>query len=165
VRLHREPFYWPGSKARSAPPQRGELEEARPIDLRDWDRSPFLGMRKAGQEGSWSASFDLEGRLLSQLIDMARDAKVRLWLLYIPDRGVLVGRPELGRARAENPHYGALAALCRSKGVPLLDAQAWLLRAERPERMYFHVDGHLNAAGHALVAEGLIDALRGQLGE
>jgi len=103
-----------------------------------------------------------------------RAAGGRYALVLIPSKLTvlhpLMTWPEVSPLRAEgsarSPLPAALAELARAEGIPFVDlTPALRASAERGALPYFAADTHLDATGHAVMAEALTPWVREQLAE
>jgi lysophospholipase L1-like esterase len=115
-------------------------------------------------------AFELCFALLREMQAEARRGGARFAIALIPDQvqvyPELIGRV-LGIDPADYEVQAPLAAFARAESIPLLDLLPALraARAAEPDvPLYYRMDRHLTAAGHAVVADALHAWLRGELG-
>ncbi|MCB1173338.1 MAG: SGNH/GDSL hydrolase family protein, partial [Leptospiraceae bacterium] len=123
----------------------------------------------------WQNRLDRNDLYLRQLITESRQVnpEIRVLLVYIPAMevfapGGIVASAEQSRSqtdrpldlvtlRARNPFYQRLQALAASMQVQLLDGQVVFFKSAAQD--YFPGDAHLNASGHARLANAISDVL------
>jgi hypothetical protein len=121
-------------------------------------------------EGEWAKAWTLTEALLARLQMRTREHGAPLVLVGVPDWRALdpdVWREELFRNRrqqrpaspeAPTDRLGQIAGRLEMPYLDLLPVMRQSV-AEGSGPLYFAVDGHWNAAGHAAAAAGLTDAL------
>lgn len=125
------------------------------------DLSVFLRNPQRALLGRWRANL----RLIRQLAGLCRSENVRFavaaipmwvqvhpgdWRPFAEGAGLSDADTDLGQPQE------VLAGLCEELGVPLLDALPALKKAGAEKRLYFRRDDHLNPAGHAALADFLL---------
>ena len=87
----------------------------------------------------------------------AWDGRILFVYLPAPDRyfGVKTTLPRLRQTHA------AVIDVARAAGLPVLDLTTVFAAADRPRDLFFHAGSHYNEPGNALVAERIVEALRG----
>jgi lysophospholipase L1-like esterase len=102
-------------------------------------------------------------QLLKQLAAECRALNVPLVVLSIPQQFQVLHRVTHGERAGDidvafyDRYFADLGRRAGFTWVATLDA---LAKAEEPARLYYRLDGHLSADGHAVVAKVLADALR-----
>jgi hypothetical protein len=112
----------------------------------------------------------LTGALLAELRRVAAGLGAPTWVVLLPHREqveaarwqALVARAGAGAQLVRDEPQQALTRAADAAGIPVvLDPLPALLAADaRGEKSFFRIDGHIDAAGHALVAEQVVAALR-----
>ena len=145
----------PGAK-----PEQRILSRAEAIAAHDVDLSPARTYQPAfsfhvpEQAGAFAERIRWNAQLLDQLLEESAAAGVPVALLYVPLHDVFLHAP------APNPLADSIREVAARRGALWFDlAEVFAARA-RPEEFYHAYDGHLNAAGHAAVAELLERELR-----
>ncbi len=101
-------------------------------------------------------------QLLKQLADECRSLQVPLVVLSIPQQFQVLYRVTQGERARDidvafyDRYFADLGKRAGFTWVPTLDA---LVNADEPTHLYFRLDGHLSAEGHAVVAGVFADAL------
>ena len=85
---------------------------------------------------------------LHRIDSWCRERGVRLLVAYLPAKDELADREPAG-------YRLGLARFCERERIRFVDLTPALLAEDEPRRAYFRLDDHLNARGHALVAEAL----------
>jgi hypothetical protein len=121
---------------------------------------------------SWTpkmeAQWSLTRKLFEQLLDLTDRRGLPLVVLLIPtmyqvhdaqwQEYLEIFEVDGSAFDLEQPQR-LLGGLCAEEGIDCLDLLPRLREADAREPLYFRVDSHLNAAGHALVAEALAEHL------
>jgi lysophospholipase L1-like esterase len=153
-RLERTPYVKPGARPDEPILSRAEAIARFAIDLspaRAW-QGPF-SFHDPAQREDWRERLAWNAQLLDQLLEESARANVPVAVLYIPAYPVFL------RAPADNPlAEGAREAALR-RGALWLDARELFADHPDPEELYYAFDSHLNASGHAAVAEALVREL------
>ena len=146
--MHSTPYVKPGAKPEHRILTREQAIAGHGVDLSpSRTYQPAFSFHVPGQAGAWRERLDWNALLLDQMIEEALAAGVRVALLYIPAYDVFVHEP------APNPLAESVRELAERRGVLWLDATQALSGRTAPEELYFAYDGHLNAEGHAAVAQ------------
>ena len=101
-------------------------------------------------------------QLLTQLAAECRSLGIPLVVLSIPQQFQVLHRLTSGPRASGidvafyDRHFADLGRRAGFTWVPTLDA---LVEADEPEHLYYRLDGHLSAEGHAVVAGVLADAI------
>jgi lysophospholipase L1-like esterase len=146
--MHSTPYVKPGAK-----PEHEILSRAEAIAVHGVDLSPSRTYQPAfsfhvpGQADAWRERIDWNALLLDQLLEEANAAGVQVALLYVPAYDIFVHDP------APNPLVESVREVATRRGALWLDAGHAFAARPAPEELYFAYDGHLNADGHAAVAE------------
>jgi hypothetical protein len=142
------PYVRPGARSAQRILSREEAIAAHDVDLGPARAyPPAFAFHVPAQAAAWRERLDWNALLLEQLIDEADAAGVGVALLYVPVYDVFVHEP------APNPLAESLRDLASRRGALWLDAEREFAAFPAPERLYYAYDGHLNAEGHAAVAE------------
>jgi lysophospholipase L1-like esterase len=153
-RLERTPYVKPGARPDEPILTRSEAIARFGIDLspaRPWD-GPF-SFHDPSQRAAWSERLAWNAQLLDQLLEESARANVPVALLYIPAYPVFLHAP------AENPLADGARDVALRRGALWLDAREMFAGRTHPEELYYAFDSHLNAAGHAVIAEALVREL------
>ncbi len=153
-RLHSTPYVKPGAK-----PDQPVLTRAEAIAKHDLDFSrgrafgPGMAFHEPDQREAWAERLDWNATLLDQMIEEAADDGVRVAIVYVPTYEIFLRDP------APNPLAERVRDVARRRGALWLDATVPFAREDRPWELYFAYDGHLNARGHAVLADWLAGEL------
>jgi lysophospholipase L1-like esterase len=114
-----------------------------------------------------AAGYALTRELLRELAATSRSLGAETWVVLIPSRDQIWEREWSAQraARAEplvrDEPQRATGALARELGLPVVDLyDAFRARNGSGETLYWRIDAHFDAAGHALAAEEVAAALR-----
>jgi len=123
----------------------------------------------APDQGAWAAAWAHTERLLEQLDRTARDMGARLAVAVVAGRDevypewwaeVLETYPEMkARQWDVDAPRRRIAALCREKGIPVLELAPVMREQRQAEPLHFHRDGHWTAAGHRVAADAMANFL------
>jgi hypothetical protein len=126
----------------------------------------FFFFPEAGYLGSAGYEKGLD-TLYSALMDLNRETETagkRLFIFYLPSKEeayvspLMKARPEL--AQSIISFDSQLLSFCALRGLRCVSLKnAFQKAAERGEGLYFLLDGHWNASGHALAAEMIAGAM------
>jgi hypothetical protein len=142
------PYVKPGAKPGHEILTRAESIAAHHVDLSPARAyQPAFAFHVPAQAGTFAEQIRWNALLLDQLIEEANAAGVRVALLYVPSYDVFVHEP------APNPLADSLREVAARRGALWIDLEQELAKRERPIELYHAYDGHLNAVGHAAVAE------------
>ncbi|RIK96466.1 MAG: hypothetical protein DCC71_22420 [Proteobacteria bacterium] len=104
---------------------------------------------------------------LRELKDASAELGAELWLVLIPTRGQVEDPGwealvrEDGRALRRDQPQRAMAAMAERVGIPLVDLYDDFVATDREgRRLYWRLDSHFNALGHARAAEVVVRRLR-----
>jgi hypothetical protein len=148
------PYVKPGAKPGHRILTRAESIAAHHVDLSPARAyPPTFAFHVPSQAGAFAERVRWNALLLDQLIEESDAAGVPVALLYVPSYDVFVHDP------APNPLADSLRELAARRGALWIDLEQAFAKRERPEELYHAYDGHLNAAGHAAVAEILVREL------
>jgi hypothetical protein len=153
-RLERAPYVKPGAKPDAEILSRAQAIERYAVDLspnRPWE-GPF-SFHDPSQLAEWRERLAWNAQLLDQLLEEAAAAGVPVAVLYIPAYPVFLRAPE------PNPLADAVREVTLRRGALWLDAREIFAGARAPWELYYAFDSHLNAAGHAAVADALVRQL------
>jgi hypothetical protein len=153
-RLERMPYVKPGARPDEPILTRAQAIARFGVDLspaRPWE-GPF-SFHDASQREAWRERLTWNAQLLDQLLEESARAGVPVAVLYLPAYPVFV------RAPAENPLAQGAREVALRRGALWLDAREWFAGRPHPEELYYAFDSHLDAAGHAAVAEALVREL------
>ena len=123
------------------------------------DRGEFLRLPLTGRPRRQLAVTE---ELLRQLAEECRTLGVPLMVVSIPQQFQVLYLATRSQQTADievdyyDRHFAALGARLGFTWVPTLQA---LAAAKHPGRLYYRLDGHLSADGHAIVGGALADAL------
>jgi lysophospholipase L1-like esterase len=158
-RLEPLPYVKPGARPDEPILSRAEAIARFGVDLsaaRPWE-GPF-SFHDPSQHEAWRERLAWNAQLLDQLLEESARARVPVAVLYIPAYPVFL------RAPAENPLAQGAREVAERRGALWLDVRELFRDQPRPEELYYAFDSHLNAAGHAAVAEVLVRELAPRLG-
>jgi hypothetical protein len=153
-RLARTPYVKPGAKPNEPILTRAQAIERYAVDVspnRAWD-GPFSFYDPA-QRDAWRERLAWNAQLLDQLLEESARANVPVAVLYIPAYPVFLRPPE------PSPLADAVREVVQRRGARWLDAREWFAAEREPALLYYAFDSHLDAAGHAAVADGLVREL------
>ncbi len=152
--LHSTPYVKPGAKPAHRILSRAEAIAAHGVDLSpERAYQPGFSFHVPAQASAFAERIRWNALLLDQLLEESMAAGVSVALLYVPAYDIFVHPP------APNPLADSLREVAARGDALWIDlALAFAVRA-RPEELYHAHDGHLNAAGHAAVAELLEQVL------
>ena len=148
------PYVKPGAKPDFRILTRAESIAAHGVDLTPARAyRPGFEFHDPARAGAFAERFRWNAVLLDQLLEESAAAGVPVAVLYVPAYDVFVHAP------AVNPLADSVREVAARRGALWIDlAEAFAARA-RPEELYHPHDGHLNADGHAAVAELLEQVL------
>lgn len=152
--VHRSPFVEPGARPDARILGREEAIAAHDVDFSP--DSPWEGgfaFHDPAQQDAWAERLAWNTQLLAQLLDEAAARGERVAFVYVPHAGVFFREPTV------NPLAADARALAGRRRAPWIDAREVFARHPRPRELYHAWDGHLNAAGHAALARGLVRQL------
>jgi GDSL-like lipase/acylhydrolase family protein len=146
--MNSTPYVKPGADSGHRILSREEAIAAHHVDLSPARAyQPAFSFHVPGQAPAWRERIDWNAVLLDQMIEEANTDGVQVALLYIPAYDVFVHPP------APNPLADSLREVAAKRGALWLDATPAFAAHTAPERLYYAYDGHLDADGHAAVAE------------
>jgi hypothetical protein len=148
------PYVKPTAKPHFRILTRAEAIAAHGVDLTPARAyQPAFAFHDPARAGAFAERLRWNALLLDQLLEESAAAGVPVALLYVPAYDIFVHPP------APNPLADSLHELAARRGALWIDlAEAFAARAH-PEELYYAYDGHLNADGHAAVAELLEQVL------
>ncbi|HKA15978.1 MAG TPA: SGNH/GDSL hydrolase family protein [Myxococcota bacterium] len=142
------PYVKPGARPGFRILSRAESIAVHHVDLTDARvYQPAFSFHVPAQAGAFAERIRWNAQLIDQLLEESAAAGAPVALLYVPAYDIFVHPP------APNPLADSVREVARRRGALWIDlAEAFAARAN-PEELYHAYDGHLNAAGHAAVAE------------
>jgi len=148
------PFVKPGAKSGFRILSRAEAIAMHHVDLTDARAyQPVFSFHDPARASAFAERIRWNAQLIDQLLEESAAAGVPVALLYVPAYDIFVHPP------APNPLADSVREVAARRGALWIDlADAFSTRAH-PEELYHAYDGHLNAAGHAAVAELLEQVL------
>jgi lysophospholipase L1-like esterase len=150
-RLHSTPYVRPGAKPDHLVLTREESIARHQVDLTpSRPLAAGFGFYDPAERAAWQQRLDWNEKLLDQLLEESGEANVPVAVLYIPIQRVFLREPE------NNPLAEGLREVVARHGALWLDAREVFGSEPRPWELYHPYDGHLNAAGHAAIAEALV---------
>ena len=144
---------------------REESKERHGIDFRNPTFLRSFGFHADGVRGHWAEGFRVHEHLVRQLVQEARANGWPIVVLYIPCLQFFHQRGSLEKLIARNPLDQQLRAICEENDVPFLDAAEVFGARKNPSLCYHLWDGHMNATGHAALAEALAPFVRERVPE
>jgi lysophospholipase L1-like esterase len=148
------PYVKPGAKPGFRILSRAESIAAHGVDLgpaRAYQAE--FAFHDPARAGAFAERIRWNASLLDQLLEESLSAGVRVALLYVPAYEVFLHQP------APNPLADSVREVAARRGALWIDLSAAFAARAHPEELYHPYDGHLNAAGHAAVAELLLREL------
>jgi lysophospholipase L1-like esterase len=128
---------------------------------------------RRGWTPKMDAQWSLTRKLLRELRDLSDRRGLALVILLIPTHHQVheaqwqeylkVFELDASAFDLERPQR-LLTGFCAQARIDCVDVLPRLREADAREPLYFRVDSHLNAAGHAMVADALAEHLEGRLG-
>jgi hypothetical protein len=142
------PYVKPGARPEQRILSRAEAIRAHHVDLTPARAyQPAFAFHDPAQAGAFAERLRWNALLLDQLVEESTAAGVPVALLYVPAYDVFVHEP------APNPLAESVRAVAERRGALWIDLEQSFASRAHPEELYHAYDGHLNAAGHAAVAE------------
>ena len=122
---------------------------------RPWEGS--FSFHDPSQHEAWRERMAWNAQLIDQLLEEAEAAQLPVAFLYIPAYQVFLR--ELG----VNLFADSSREVAERRGAVWIDGREVFGSREKPWELYHAHDGHLNARGHAVVADALIRELAPRL--
>ena len=142
------PYVKPGAKPEHRILSREEAIAAHGVDLSPARTyQPAFAFHVPGPSDAWRERLDWNELLIDQVIEEANAAGVKVALLYIPVYDIFVHPP------APNPLADSMRDVAARRGALWIDAGQEFAARPAPIELYYAYDGHLDADGHAAVAE------------
>jgi lysophospholipase L1-like esterase len=152
------PYVKPGARPQQPILSRAEAIAAHHVDLSPARAyPPEFAFHDPARAGAFAEPIRWHALLLDQLIAESIEAGVPVALLYVPAYDVFLHPP------APNPLADSVREVAERHGALWIDLSKAFAARARPEELYHAYDGHLNAAGHAAVAELLGRVLAGRV--
>jgi lysophospholipase L1-like esterase len=122
-------------------------------DKADYLRPPFTP--------AWEKRFAALDVILGDMAKKTRAAGADFFLVIGPQRIQAALLDQHGVPPGTDPWaFGRrVSQIAAAHGIPLLDSLEAFARVPHPEKLFYAVDGHLNAEGHEILAEALADRL------
>jgi len=146
---HSTPYVKPGAKSGQHIMTREEAIAAHDVVIGpDAPISSGFAFHLPEQSDAWKERIAWNSLLLDQMIEESQAAGVPVAVLYIPIYQTFLRPP------APNPLEQSTREVAERRGALWLDAGEYFAATRsRPWELYYAYDGHLNADGHAAVAE------------
>jgi lysophospholipase L1-like esterase len=148
------PYVKPGAKPGFAILARADSIAAHHVDLTPARAyQPEFAFHDPAHAAEFAERIRWNAQLLDQLLEESAAAGVPVALLYVPAYDVFVHPP------APNPLADSVREVAARRGALWIDLTDPFSQRANPAELYYAYDGHLDADGHAAVAERLEQVL------
>ena len=129
-----------------------------PLYLRSGSKSAYM---REPLSPFWLEQLDHFDVMLGTIADRFHAAGVPLALVFIPQRAQAAFAKEDGQWPNVHPYMvnRALEQIAAKHGVPFIDTTQTMAKAANVTKLFYAVDGHLDAAGHTLIAPVIADGM------